>query len=268
MPEAVAIGPVVIATSRLIGALALMALILVAELQARRGNQGFASWGWGVAVITLLAARLGFVIENYSAYLSDPITILYLWQGGFSPWWGIAAAASYSLWRTLREPQLARGVASAGALSLALWIVPLSLLNASASEEMRLEPIAVQTLSEEATTLDAFAGQPAVVNIWATWCPPCVRELPMMLDVKRSHDDVTFLFVNQSEGASRVRSFFADIEQEPDGVVLDPSGQTATAYRAIALPTTLFFDSGGRLQARHVGEISRAELLRQVRNLP
>ena len=101
--EALRVGAVVIAAPRLYAGVALLTLLVAAELVALRkrrsatgaepalGPEASASWAWTAAVAVLVGARLGFVLENLGFFLLEPLTALAFWQGGFSPWWGVAA---------------------------------------------------------------------------------------------------------------------------------------------------------------------------------
>ena len=95
--DALQVGPLAIPWVRVQVALALLALVGVAELFARRVDRRLSSWGQGAVFVGLLGARLGFVLENASVYAKDPLAVLYVWQGGFDPWWGILAGGGYTL---------------------------------------------------------------------------------------------------------------------------------------------------------------------------
>lgn len=79
--DALQVGPLAIPWVRVQVALALLALVGVAELFARRVDRRLSSWGQGAVFVGLLGARLGFVLENASVYAKDPLAVLYVWQG-------------------------------------------------------------------------------------------------------------------------------------------------------------------------------------------
>jgi thiol-disulfide isomerase/thioredoxin len=110
-------------------------------------------------------------------------------------------------------------------------------------------------------------GRPAVVNLWATWCPPCRREMPAMADVARARSDVDFIFANQGEGADTIRSFLDEAGIALETVVIDPASRLSRHYRAVGMPTTLFINADGSLSGMHVGEISREVLAERVAEL-
>ena len=112
--------------------------------------------------------------------------------------------------------------------------------------------------------LPRFVGQPMVVNLWATWCPPCVREMPVLQAAQQQHPDVHFVFINQGESADKVRAWLSVRGMTLLNVLLDRRGQSTAALDAAGLPTTLFYDAQGRLVARRIGELSPATLAEQL----
>ena len=99
-----------------------------------------------------------------------------------------------------------------------------------------------------------------VINLWATWCPPCRREMPVLRDAQRHHPDITFVFVNQAESVPVIRDYLAAERLVIDNVLVDPVGTLSRQLNAFAYPTTLFFDSRGMLFMRQVGGITKASL--------
>lgn len=100
---------------------------------------------------------------------------------------------------------------------------------------------------------------PAVINLWATWCAPCRRELPAFQLVSDQRDDVAFIGVDIADDATAAQAFLADL-----GVTFpqyaDPDGALPDAIGAASLPVTLVVDGDGRVATIHVGPMSAAEL--------
>ena len=114
---------------------------------------------------------------------------------------------------------------------------------------------------------EAAAGRPTVINLFASWCPPCVREMPMVVAAAERETGIAFLGVAHLDRDEDARRFV--VEQ---GVgfttVLDLAGDTAFATGGRGMPTTVAFDREGRLVARVIGELtpeSFEELLAAVR---
>lgn len=113
-------------------------------------------------------------------------------------------------------------------------------------------------------SMEAFRGRPLLVNFWATWCPPCVRELPLLSEFARSQGAQGLPCVALAiDAVAQVQAF---IRQTPIGV---PVGVAGTARLDLVrqlgnaqggLPFTVLLDARGQ-QIRHkLGEITRNEL--------
>lgn len=83
--------------------------------------------------------------------------------------------------------------------------------------------------------------------------------MPVLSAAQAEHENVHFVFANQSESAEAVRRFLMTQRLLIKNVLLD-KGLLATEYQAPGLPTTLFFDREGRLQRVHMGELSAPRL--------
>lgn len=114
-------------------------------------------------------------------------------------------------------------------------------------------------LNGELLSLSNFKGKPVIINFWASWCPPCRRELPALQAAYASYSDKTgFVAVNVKEEAGAVSAFATEmgltfpVALDADGMVSD------AAYEVRGLPTTLFVDARGVVAARHVGPLNEA----------
>lgn len=114
---------------------------------------------------------------------------------------------------------------------------------------------------------EAAAGRPTVVNLFASWCPPCVREMPMVVAAAERETGIAFLGVAHLDRDEDARRFVAE-QGVAFTTVLDLAGDTAFATGGRGMPTTVAFDREGRLVARVIGELtpeSFEELLAAVR---
>ncbi len=100
-----------------------------------------------------------------------------------------------------------------------------------------------------ARSLAAYAGRAVVLNLWATWCVPCVREMPALDDLAKmvAEDGVVVLPVSSDHGgAAVVQRFYADHGIANLPVLLDPMGSMAHALDVRGIPTTLLIDPQGQ----------------------
>ncbi len=103
-------------------------------------------------------------------------------------------------------------------------------------------------------TLATLKGKPLLINLWATWCAPCIAELPT-LDAVAKSGKIRVLTVSQDSGdAAKVGQFLADKGVAGLEPWLDPNNELSFHYNTGTLPTTVLYDGKGREVWRFVGE--------------
>ena len=134
--------------------------------------------------------------------------------------------------------------------------------SARRAAQTDLPSVTLKSMGGVDVQLHQFLGKPLVVNLWATWCPPCRHEMPLLVRTASERKDVVFVFANQDRGNSAplVRSFLDGSGLVMEWVLLDPQNVLQQELKTPGLPTTYFFDSKGSLVAKHVGEITPAIL--------
>lgn len=143
-----------------------------------------------------------------------------------------------------------------------------SLFTPGRTYERSLPDISLERLEGGELQLSSLTGQPVVINLWATWCIPCLRELPMMADAMRREPSVRFLFADQGEPRGTVESYLAEhSEMELRGVLLDRNQALNVEFQTPGLPMTLFFDEHGNHVHSHIGEMTEDQLASYVTDL-
>ncbi|MDZ4841882.1 MAG: TlpA disulfide reductase family protein [Alphaproteobacteria bacterium] len=132
-----------------------------------------------------------------------------------------------------------------------------SIDNFIAAREIKPAPL-LTFLDEEGTkvTLEKFRGKIVVLNLWATWCTPCVAEMPMLDRLQQQLEGVGVVVVALSidrGGPDVVREFFDEHEITHLGVYVDPTMRAQSDVSAIGLPTTIIIDREGNDRGRIVG---------------
>lgn len=160
---------------------------------------------------------------------------------------------------------LLAGVLIIGAGVAFIWLnQPVSTATASDAAAATVRPapnFTLKTLSGETTSLADYRGQVVLVNFWASWCPPCVAELPTLHQFYLSHksDGFVVLAVNAEENESTIRNY---IEQKgyTFPVLVDDAAIAADAYDIRAIPASFIVDKDGNIQYIHRGEIDSQTL--------
>ncbi|WP_424770756.1 TlpA family protein disulfide reductase [Pontixanthobacter sp.] len=117
--------------------------------------------------------------------------------------------------------------------------------------------------------LGALQGMPVLVNLWATWCAPCVVEMPMLDDLAADMDgELRVLTVSQDlQGAEKVEPFFAKMQFDRLEPWMDPENQLGFGLGGGQLPLTILYDENGQELWRVTGEYdwSSAETQEAIR---
>jgi len=121
-------------------------------------------------------------------------------------------------------------------------------------------------------SLKDYRGKVILLNFWATWCPPCRREMPSMerLNKKFKGKDFAVLAVNQMEGVDPVFAFTGGLEVDPTfPIVFDKDSSVSRAYGVMGLPTTYLIDKKGNVRFRAIGgrEFDHPEVEKQILQL-
>lgn len=103
--------------------------------------------------------------------------------------------------------------------------------------------------------LASLKGKPVLINLWATWCAPCVAELPQLNQLAAGNPAIRVLAVNQDmDKLDRVAPFLAEKGGKALEPWLNPDNSLAFQFGAETLPATVFYDAEGREVWRVVGE--------------
>jgi peroxiredoxin len=165
-------------------------------------------------------------------------------------------------------------------LLLSLTVISGCLEDEPASEAARREagPVTagmtapgftLDSLDGTRVSLSDYRGRPVLINFWASWCPPCREEFPVLAAVRQAHAASGFeiLGISHNDGERYARGF---VEERGAGwpMLLDPDGATWQAYGAIGLPSSYLIDARGVVRqvtfgpldaARSIGHLSAIE---------
>lgn len=253
----IAIGPFVFAADRLAAILGIFAFMILTSILARRVDRVVGPWSSWALIGGLVAARLGHVALHWQSFRDEPWRILAIWQGGFEPIAGFAGVLLVSFF-CIRSFKAGAAAAIAIGLGALVWAGASQLTKATLGQPA--PAMAFEQMDGAPVTFGDFIGKPVVVNLWASWCPPCRREMPLLARTAAARSDVAFLFVNQGESPKTIRAYLAGENLALSPVLLDPATQLSRHYNAPGMPTTLFLRADGTLASIHMGEISKEVL--------
>jgi thiol-disulfide isomerase/thioredoxin len=115
--------------------------------------------------------------------------------------------------------------------------------------------------SGESTRLSALKGRPVVLNFWATWCKPCLAEMPRLEQAARDNPGIAFYEIDLDEDGAKVRGFFDSLEITHLQPLIDVGSVVARAYRlGQGVPTTFFIDAEGVVRAVALGEMDTLKI--------
>ncbi len=113
-----------------------------------------------------------------------------------------------------------------------------------------------------------LTGKPLVVNFWASWCPPCAQEHPVLLDMaKRYGDRVTIVGILYNDDARGAAGFLGRYGDGGWADLLDPTGATAVDYGVTGPPETFFIDADGVIRGKQIGPVTPDAVAAQLAGL-
>ena len=112
------------------------------------------------------------------------------------------------------------------------------------------------TMTGDTITLSNLQGRVVILDFWASWCGPCLLEMPFLIELylEINDPDLEILAINLDEESEYMIEFLAGlVDQPPFPVILDPDGDIAIHYDLQGMPTTVFIDRHGRTKYVHTG---------------
>jgi thiol-disulfide isomerase/thioredoxin len=125
-----------------------------------------------------------------------------------------------------------------------------------------LPPFALADLAGEPTPIASWPGKPMLVNFWATWCAPCLREIPLLKQFQADHPGIQIVGI-AVDRRDPVLSFAAEMDFNYPVLIGQNDAMEAAAALGVevfALPITVFTDAAGAILGIHTGEIHAEQL--------
>ncbi|WP_089605100.1 TlpA disulfide reductase family protein [Acinetobacter piscicola] len=262
--QAIHLGPIMLPWGLIILTVAIAVALLLGKYIRHRFTINSMQWVifkdsiWTAILIGLVCARIGFVILNLDIYLQHLIEIIKIQDKGFDLFSGIVSAFLWIFWKNHQLKKLFLVILLSIFTTISLsgtYIHKQTIL-----QYQQFPKVSLRNLQQQKVGLVQFTGKPTVINLWASWCPPCRREMPVLNQAQRTYPNVQFVFINQSEDAATVQAYLQQHALNLNWVLLDANSITAQKTGMYGLPSTLFFNAQGQLVESHMGEITHAAL--------
>ncbi|GAA0191580.1 TlpA disulfide reductase family protein [Fulvivirga kasyanovii] len=111
----------------------------------------------------------------------------------------------------------------------------------------------LQTLDGQMVKLEDFKGKVIFLNLWATWCPPCIAEMPGIQDLydKIDNEDIVFVMLSMDNSAEKPKKFID--KKEYTFPVYLPASRVPDVFRSPSIPTTYVISKDGKIVSKKVG---------------
>ena len=261
------IGPLMIPTSVLALAISIaLGLIAARVIENVRGHRVGVP-AFPIVAMGLVAARLAFVALHLEPFRENPMAVFNIRDGGWSWSAGLAVAWIAGMVSGWRKSSRRAPILAALFVGTTAWMAAASWPTAGPAQKMLMPEHFEALRGGSSVDIASFQGKPVVINLWASWCPPCRREMPALAEAQRENPDIHVVFLNQGEPAQAVRAYERELGQNIKNVLLDTNSKWAKTFSNGALPATIFFDAQGHFVSMRLGEVSRATLQTYIQSL-
>lgn len=159
------------------------------------------------------------------------------------------------------------------------WLLAIIILTASFAGSVRAQQpgdtalaFTLKTLAGDSVSLADFKGHPVILNFWATYCPPCLDEMPMLGAAYQAHHDVGLVVLgldgrDQETSTRAVRRFTTQLKILFP-ILLDEGGKVRKRYVGRALfPSSVFIGADGVIRAIRIGQLTDSTLQLNLREI-
>ncbi len=269
--QAIHLGPIMLPWGVVILIAAIAASLLIGQLCKKYFAVSDPQWIifkdsiWSAILIGLICARIGYIVLNLDIYLQHPLEMIKIQDKGFDIFTGLIAAFLWIFWKNRQLKKVF--ICILVTIFLMISISATYIHRQIQTQYQQFPKVKLLDTQQNRVDLQQFIGKPTVINLWASWCPPCHREMPVLNEAQQKFPDVQFVFINQGEDAQTIQAYLKKNSIQLKWVLLDLEGITAQQTGMYGLPSTLFFDAQGKLMDTHMGEITHAALHQKIQKL-
>ena len=123
---------------------------------------------------------------------------------------------------------------------------------------MQVTDFILRDMQGKTHQLSRYRGNVVLINFWATWCPPCVEELPSMQRLQNMYKDkpFTILTIDVGEPAELIQQFLEKVDATELTVLLDKDGSSHKDWKIYVFPTNFLLDKSGTIRYANVGALN------------
>ncbi len=139
-------------------------------------------------------------------------------------------------------------------LAVLLWMAGSSVMGQKVGE--KAPGFVATTLNGEKLDLQSYKGKAVILDFWASWCAPCLKEMPFLIEMQEKYKDknLAIIAVNIDNDRKNVLKFIKKIGKNvPFPIIFDKEKALPKLYKPEAMPTTIFIDPEGVIRYRHKG---------------
>ena len=135
--------------------------------------------------------------------------------------------------------------------------------GSGAGDDVQATDIEFELLDGGTATVGDYLDRPVVLNFFASWCTPCVTEMPALESIHQKRTDIAFVGLAVNDTPTRAREIVADTGVTyPAGI--DPDSAIGNAYGILGMPTTLFIAPDGEVVYQHTGGLTFDQITEHV----
>jgi cytochrome c biogenesis protein CcmG/thiol:disulfide interchange protein DsbE len=171
----------------------------------------------------------------------------------------VPGAARWTARLTMRHKVVSAVVAVFVAITIAVSLSPAGTGGGGSDQAAPAFTLAALGQPGRQVSLSQYAGQPVIVNFWASWCEPCQQETPLLARWHAGHASVALLGLDENDAAASALTF-ARAKGVSYLLASDPGMSAASAYGVDALPQTFFLNARHQIVAHVAGAVTSAQL--------
>lgn len=266
--QVITLGPLSMDAPLLLSLMGIIAMFFTAGYLEKKRQVKIEGRLWLIVLLAVFVGRFSFVAQYWLQYQESWLAMLNVRDGGFHWQAALTVGIVALLWWVVRNPPVRAAALSSVAVGVVIFTLGMGAVQwMKPSTVVAMPKIELHNLQQQPVALEQYQGKPVVLNLWASWCPPCRREMPVLEAAQREHPEVHFVFANQAESAQTVEKYLQNEGLDLQNVLLDQHTAIAELVKSRGLPTTLFIDAAGNMQSYRMGELSAASLASHLSRL-